>query len=291
MRHAAFTLIELLVVVTIIVILLALLTPALDKAIYQAEMAVCGARLKSIVTTVQLYAAGNKRHYPDRMAGSPGSLSPHQLLGRVGTTTAATWNADVRVAIRPYLSVNKSLNDPLCKAVNLDNESPMEDVIYASYDLWYGYQYTNDKSAQPQGMYKMGDHWTWKATADSTSVDERFNVVASDFVSEDPAWGGDNSHPDHDGIATNDYRESGPNPWVVTGVNPPVSVTYSWWMAGNNPGRGAVDANYAMQDGSVRRYNDIKWGQNPQIPDLAEDVPTFGDGSTPTWSRKVPMTD
>ena len=34
-----FTLIELLVVITIIVVLLALLAPALDQAIYQAELA------------------------------------------------------------------------------------------------------------------------------------------------------------------------------------------------------------------------------------------------------------
>src|ERR1041384_4524111 len=42
----AFTLVELLVVVAIIVVLLSLLTPALDKAIYQAELAVCGADLR-----------------------------------------------------------------------------------------------------------------------------------------------------------------------------------------------------------------------------------------------------
>ena len=45
-----FTLVELLVVITIIVILLALLAPALDKAIYQAELAVCGTRVRAIAT-------------------------------------------------------------------------------------------------------------------------------------------------------------------------------------------------------------------------------------------------
>jgi prepilin-type N-terminal cleavage/methylation domain-containing protein len=37
----AFTLIELLVVVTIIVVLPALLAPALDQSIYQVELTVC----------------------------------------------------------------------------------------------------------------------------------------------------------------------------------------------------------------------------------------------------------
>src|ERR1041385_7046662 len=45
-RMTAFTLIELLVVVTIIVVLLALLTPALDRAIYRAELLRCGANQK-----------------------------------------------------------------------------------------------------------------------------------------------------------------------------------------------------------------------------------------------------
>jgi type II secretory pathway pseudopilin PulG len=39
--------VELLVVITIIVLLLALLAPALEKAIYQAQMAVCGLSARS----------------------------------------------------------------------------------------------------------------------------------------------------------------------------------------------------------------------------------------------------
>ena len=64
MPRPAFTLIELLVVITIIVVLLALLTPAVDRAIYQAELTVCGTRLKGIATGNLAYAADNKRSYP-----------------------------------------------------------------------------------------------------------------------------------------------------------------------------------------------------------------------------------
>ena len=45
-RERGFTLIELLVVITIIVILLALLVPAINKGIYAAELAKCGSQLK-----------------------------------------------------------------------------------------------------------------------------------------------------------------------------------------------------------------------------------------------------
>src|SRR5687767_12600186 len=62
----AFSLVELLVVVTIITVLMALLAPAMDQAIYQAELAVCGANQRTTAGAVTLYAAGNKRSYPYR---------------------------------------------------------------------------------------------------------------------------------------------------------------------------------------------------------------------------------
>src|SRR5687767_3588676 len=80
-----FTLIELLVVITIIVVLLALLTPALDKAIYMAELAVCGTNEKAIASGAQMYAVANKRRYPYRplAEGNPGGKPNNIFVGSV----------------------------------------------------------------------------------------------------------------------------------------------------------------------------------------------------------------
>jgi prepilin-type N-terminal cleavage/methylation domain-containing protein len=46
MIRVAFTLVELLVVISIIVLLLALIAPALDKSVYEAQLVRCAAQQK-----------------------------------------------------------------------------------------------------------------------------------------------------------------------------------------------------------------------------------------------------
>src|SRR5688572_24681708 len=120
-RTHAFTLIELLVVVTIIVVLLALLVPALDKTIYQADLVACAAKLDAIGGLMTSGAAANQRRYPDRLpvwaptvVNLPKQPNPNTPGGFDG--------GDNRPALRGYLgaSLNKMLNDPLCKPVDID---------------------------------------------------------------------------------------------------------------------------------------------------------------------------
>jgi prepilin-type N-terminal cleavage/methylation domain-containing protein len=96
MHHRlGFTLIELLVVVTIIVILLALLAPAMDKAIYEAEMVVCQANLRGVATGASMYTADQKRFYPHRQLGEE---RPTNLSG--SSSRPARWLTPARLLCR-----------------------------------------------------------------------------------------------------------------------------------------------------------------------------------------------
>jgi prepilin-type N-terminal cleavage/methylation domain-containing protein len=63
-RSRAFTLIELLVVITIVALLLALLAPALDKAIVAAIKVKCAAQQHALLGFFNAYAADHRRLYP-----------------------------------------------------------------------------------------------------------------------------------------------------------------------------------------------------------------------------------
>src|ERR1041385_622786 len=122
----AFTLIELLVVVTIIVVLLALLTPALDKAIYQAELAVCGADQRTVAASAVTYAMSYRRSYPYRKGGRDSGQDPF-----VSEIASPFWGDD-RPMLSSFLALNRSLRDPLCPGT-IDREKapgPPDTFIY-----------------------------------------------------------------------------------------------------------------------------------------------------------------
>ncbi len=73
-RGRAFTLVELLVVISIIVLLMALLIPALSRAKKQAQAVVCQARLRQAATSMQVAIENNGGRFPDcNRRTSPGT--------------------------------------------------------------------------------------------------------------------------------------------------------------------------------------------------------------------------
>jgi len=222
----AFTLIELLVVITIIVVIVGLMAPAMDQAVYQAELVGCGARLDPLGSGVTTYAFDFNRRYPYRPSVAAERASQMRQLNDILV------NYEEREILRGRISL-KLLQCPLSPQLDLDSftaTASIVPVLHASYDLWYGWAY--EKSA---GMTKLGDRWAW---------DNRpYSIVASDFnlfhISNRTIV---SSHPDSDGKLARIIR---PN--------------YADWRTENiELQRGTIDQNYLYADGSVVRYARVR---------------------------------
>src|SRR5687768_2145818 len=140
--RAAFTL-ELLVVVAIIVVLISLLTPSMDRAVHQAELTACGTKIRAVGMAASTTAMANKRLYP---------ANPYNT-----SYTIRDGGEGFRPVLRSMLSINASLNDPLTsKAVDLDGTSSIS--VATSYQMWFGWGYTVGGDRK---MTKLGDRWTY----------------------------------------------------------------------------------------------------------------------------------
>jgi prepilin-type N-terminal cleavage/methylation domain-containing protein len=82
--RTGFTLAELMVVVSIIVILVALLLPAMDQARYVARVAACQANLRQFTTGLTTYATDNLGWYPHPDRWNSGHLLPFTRTTEVG---------------------------------------------------------------------------------------------------------------------------------------------------------------------------------------------------------------
>jgi len=246
----AFTIVELLVVITILVVLLALLVPAMDRAVYQAELAVCGSNLKAIAGGANLYASAHRRAYPKRLLDG-GQLTAVILNYGV--------NLDVRKALRDYMSLDSFL-DPLCGGVDLDLErenpdpstpvAPGSTIVFANYVYYAGWSFNGFR-----GMKRLGDRFEGWIDPDSVET-HRYNIIAGDR----DGWQTNTvtaSHPDDKGMTSLEIRQNAPNPWtpVPAGMG---TYTLSYWINPAGPQRGDLDLNFAFDDGSVSRFNKVE---------------------------------
>jgi hypothetical protein len=266
-RVLAFTLIELLVVVTIIVVLLALLTPALDRAIYSAEMAVCGTQARGIAVSVQTYAVAQKRFYPYRPGVELGFWSPNILYD--GANSNPTARQDDRLPIEGHLDF-KLLICPFDKPIDISRQrtDPMSHV-YASYSLWYGWRYLEARGGQ--GMKKLGDRIVWDG--------QSFNVLATDWdrinKKDNQSMG---SHPDHEGKMSPLVRQDEPAISVALGLGA-IKQAISCWNLPGSFERGPIDFNAAFADGSVGRYDRVRWDSAEGGDGVMVKVPEFNTGT------------
>ncbi len=260
---SAFTLIELLVVVAIIAVLLALLMPALDQAVYQAELAVCGTRLNGVASGALGYAVDYKRQYPYRKGVfncakgwwlAKELTDPDYYRGLnngvgVGTAWGSDPNAriDDRPMLMPYIPL-KLLVDPLSPSLDLSLEaSPNLSYIVASYDLRFSWKF-----AAESPMSKLGSRWTFGG--------QSFSILASD---RDRCSRNNNvltTHPDRKDYLVPQLGINGSaGGWTITRWIAPV------YPIGGTIDRGELDMNFAYDDGSVRRFNNIGLA-DPPIP-------------------------
>jgi prepilin-type N-terminal cleavage/methylation domain-containing protein len=242
---SAFTLIELLVVVTIIVVLLALLTPAIDKAIYSAELAACGANLKGLGTGATTYALDHRRAYPYR----PMTHDPNWWHGMPIVLRQAP-GPSLHETTRPYIPADMYL-DPLAGKIDLDSLLPSTH-IQGNYAIWFGYGYHQNSS-----MDRLGARLGFDG--------RRYDVLASDFdyiLTTQPYVGG--SHPDAKGVMSFvafDFAAAGLAPAQTPAVPTPQGNDLNWsgsrWESGANWRRGTIEMSWARTDGSVSRLDAV----------------------------------
>ena len=267
----AFTLVELMVVVSIIVLLLSLLAPALNKAVYQAQLASCGAKLKMVGHAVLGYALENRRSYPDRRIEDIQPGGGRQLYLGAMTLAVPLDGYDMRPLLSKIMDVNSALQCPLSPPVelvntNLNNAQP-DAVAEASYAMFWDWKYdtasrtsvnrnnasVNTREAQSHpGMMRLGDRFEW---AMENQPIRSYNVLAGDLDLRYPneAAGAQSAQASHADRAPSLMFPQAAEGEVLFGSR----GFMSRWVAPLTVTRGPIDTNFIFDDGAVRRYNDV----------------------------------
>lgn len=259
--RGGFTLVELLVVVTIIVLLLSMLSPALSKSIYQAQLASCGATEKAALAGVVSYAMNFNKWYPSHgLEGfGPTGKDPNAPRVFIGPMTIYdSHDAQVRYDMRPslngYIPINQGLQCPLTEQIDLE-VSPPDSAIEVPYMLMWGWRYYIGD--QPDvGMARIGDALEWTEKRGASATVHRYNLLIADMDLAYPE-GISSSHPDDRRVLFPAKSENG------------AAYGLFWWSARwvaipRNIKRGPLDLNFGFDDGSVQRLSGIgDWNAAP----------------------------
>jgi prepilin-type N-terminal cleavage/methylation domain-containing protein len=238
-HRRTFTLIELLVVIAIIAILAAMLLPALSRARYVARLTVCTNTLKQLGLTLNHYSTDSDDHYPAR----PGLPARYNYQIRRGSD-------DGRTPLRPYMILDDLLTCPMVPVppgASLHNSTEL--VLLTGYEMWFGYEGMG-------GLHRTSDRLK--------SGPDTFSVIATDrfmWFDNGATESINSSHGDRRGLLN--YLES--PAYANTRYN-------LWGSLGTVTGSiGAVDRNFAHDDGSVRRISAFYW-RDPRTVEVAADT-------------------
>jgi prepilin-type N-terminal cleavage/methylation domain-containing protein len=256
LSRRAFTLVELLVVITIIVALLSLLTPALDQAIYEAELASCAAQVKGMTTGGLAYAAGQARHYPVPPDGRRAQHQPDEL-GRLDTPAQ-----DMRTVLEGHIPLKAHLCPLTAGKIDLSYDANGPDTtVFGTYELWFAMAY-NPANGGRGAMRRIGDRFGWQGPQHPL---KQFNVLVNDvnIYLETAPFHSQTGHADRDGVeAPAVFQDEGAGEAFVAGGGavPVLELTVSRWAEPQSAygTRGAIDQSYGFDDGSVRIIKEIK---------------------------------
>jgi len=259
-RARGFTLVELLVVITILVVLLALLAPAMDQAIYQAELVVCAARLETIAASATLYASSFRQYYPHREWVADNPEQPH-FLGATGYVT------DHRPRWKGYMPID-GFQDPLTPAIELE-ATPNYYYIFGSYLLWYSWGYAGQKFSR-----KVHDRFEYPGTPGS------YSLLASDY---------DEYNLDFEAMLSNHNDRAatmGPQVMENQGLGGTTfgALSLSRWLI-TGQSRQELDLNFAYQDGAVVRLPALKPNDEERTRMLPQTIRAI---DFPRWYTRVP---
>jgi prepilin-type N-terminal cleavage/methylation domain-containing protein len=252
-----FTLVELLIVTAIIVLLVALLVPALDRAVYHADLSRCAAQQRAVAMRCVDYAMDHRRTFPYRR----GPLEDSDRLWKANNLSMEVADYDLRPGIRGYIDPNVLLNDPLNPArVDLVQTHP-DSRVEAGYNLWFGWGFLSPPGERAV-MNRLGSRFTWKGI--------HYDVLVSDVNGDRKpgAEGAAHGHPDDLSVmrpvVLQDQTANGQEPALPRAVTGTAQWVISRWETGAR--RGQADMNIARQDLSVTRYSGLTTGDERMKP-------------------------
>ncbi|MEX2216890.1 MAG: type II secretion system protein [Phycisphaeraceae bacterium] len=175
MRRSAFTLVEMLLVVSIIMVLIALLLPALQKSRGQARVASCKSQLHQIHTAIYEYQLRYRMRHPWQFANGSGDY-PHEA-GNTATRPGSP--------ARALHLLTKILGDGklfFCPDVPIDYEqyyNPTPSGDYKKFHGTYAYHYRHVRSADDPTPSGNGIIWANAKSKDLIMLDNSNNTWSS----------------------------------------------------------------------------------------------------------------